>query len=236
MWPPSTPMSAAILCSAWARRTSSAVVARARSPGCLRTVSRTASIWSRVFCTACGPLILLGIQIEKKMAPRPPWRMRGMSMLPAACRSARLKFGSRSNCVVSSCVSTTIDEKCSFFARSEITSPATRVVTRSPPHTNIAARKNRISAQHLSESCGEILTYQPAEECLFPCGAVDFSKGFGERDFLGTRFDAVLRVGAVLNAAGLHDGVEAFARLHCAGRMHVEEAHLADDGGTYEVA
>lgn len=44
MWPPSTPKSAAILRAAPARRMSAAVVASTKSFGCVRTVSRTASI------------------------------------------------------------------------------------------------------------------------------------------------------------------------------------------------
>jgi len=43
-----------------------------------------------------GPVILLGIQIEKKMAPRLPSRMRGMSMLPAALRCPRSNLPSES--------------------------------------------------------------------------------------------------------------------------------------------
>ena len=54
---------------------------------------------------------LLGIQMEKKMAPRPPSFMRGMSMLPLAERWPRSKLPSRKRCVVSSWVSTTMEEK-----------------------------------------------------------------------------------------------------------------------------
>src|SRR6266478_6509770 len=123
MWPPSTPMSAAILPCLCASRISAAVVARARSLGCLRTCSRTPSIWTSARLTASKPVILLGIQMEKKIALRFPSRMRGMSMLPVALRVPRSNFPSRKRCVVSSCVSTTMEEKCSLRAFSEMPPP-----------------------------------------------------------------------------------------------------------------
>src|SRR5882724_4288037 len=122
IWPPSTPMSAAILPCLRASRISAAVVARTISFGCLRTCSRTASIWTSARSTASGPVTLLGIQMEKKIALRLPSRMRGMSMLPVELRVPRSNFPSRKRCVVSSCVSTTIDEKCSLRAFSEMPS------------------------------------------------------------------------------------------------------------------
>src|SRR6266850_4775936 len=79
-----------------------------------------------------GDLTLLGIQMEKKIALRLPSRMRGRSMLPVELRVPRSNFPSRKRCVVSSCVSTTIDEKCSLCAFSEIPS-AFIVPTRSTP-------------------------------------------------------------------------------------------------------
>src|SRR6267142_6443954 len=45
-----------------------------------------------------------------------------MSMLPAKLRAPRSNFPSRNRCVVPSCVSTTIDEKCSLRAFSEMPS------------------------------------------------------------------------------------------------------------------
>ena len=42
------------------------------------------------------------IQMEKKMAERPPSFMRGMSMLPSGWRTERSNFGSRRRWVVSS--------------------------------------------------------------------------------------------------------------------------------------
>src|ERR1700730_17355391 len=122
MWPPSTPMSAAILPCFRASRISAAVVARTMSFGCLRTCSRTASICTSARSTASGPITLLGIQMEKKIALRLPSRMRGISMLPMELRVPRSNFPSRKRCVVSSCVSTTMDEKCSLRAFSEMPS------------------------------------------------------------------------------------------------------------------
>ena len=125
MCPPSTPISAAILPSFRASRTSAAVVAKTMSVECLRTCSRTASICTSARSTASGPVTLLGIQMEKKIALRFPSRMRGMSMLPVALRVPRSNLPSRNRCVVSSCVSTTMDEKCSLRAFSEMESPET---------------------------------------------------------------------------------------------------------------
>src|SRR6266850_1504393 len=122
IWPPSTPMSAAILPCLRASRISAVVVARTISFGCLRTCSRTASIWTSARSTASGPVTLLGIQMEKKIALRLPSRMRGRSMLPVEPRVPRSNFPSRKRCVVSSCVSTTMDEKCSLRAFSEMPS------------------------------------------------------------------------------------------------------------------
>src|SRR6266850_7642802 len=90
--------------------------------------------------TASGPVILPGIQMEKKIAPRLPSRMRGMSMLPVALRGPRSNLPSRKRCVVSSWVSTTMDEKCSLRALSEMPSafiaPArtTPAATHAPAH------------------------------------------------------------------------------------------------------
>src|SRR5713101_880880 len=82
--------------------------------------------------TASKPVILLGIQMEKKIALRFPSRMRGMSMLPFALRGPRSNLPSRKRCVVSSCVSTTIVEKCSFLARAEISSAVTPAARKAP--------------------------------------------------------------------------------------------------------
>src|SRR6267142_6563760 len=122
MCPPSTPISAAIVPLFRASRISAAVVAKTMSFGCLRTCSRTAPIWTSARSTASEPVTLLGIQMEKKIALRLPSRMRGRSMLPVEPRVPRSNFPSRKRCVVSLCVSTTMDEKCSLRAFSEMPS------------------------------------------------------------------------------------------------------------------
>src|ERR1043166_6983073 len=67
--------------------------------------------------SASAPVILLGIQMEKKIAPSAPSFMRGMSMLPLELRDSRSKSPSRNRWVVSACVSTTMEEKWSLRAR-----------------------------------------------------------------------------------------------------------------------
>src|SRR5271156_455613 len=67
-------------------------------------------------------MILPEIQMEKKMAVRPPSRMRGISMLPSVWGTAMSKWGSRRRWVVSSWVSMTMEEKWSFLAFSEMAS------------------------------------------------------------------------------------------------------------------
>src|SRR6266436_2762464 len=74
------------------------------------------------------------------------------------------------------------------------------------------------------------LLYEPAEQSLLPRGAVHFRDGFGEGNSLRAGLHAILGIGAILNAAGLHQGSEPFLRVHRADRMHVEEPDLADDG------
>src|SRR6266478_7729281 len=142
MCPPSTPISAAIFPCLRAPRTSAAVVASVISFGCLRTCSRTASICAMARSTASGPVILLGIQMEKKIAPRPPSFIRGISMLPVALRSPISNLPPRKRCVVSSCVSTTIQENCSFFARAGISSPVTAAARKAPTETHSPAVRN----------------------------------------------------------------------------------------------
>src|SRR5579862_497634 len=199
---------------------------------------------------AGGPMVRPSIQMEKKMAFMPPSRMRGMSMWPSGLRLARSKDLEKKRWVVSSWVSRTMEEKCSFLARSEMSSPwrgassgvASRIRTAMAARARrqrirfSLVRRNSIGNSIWRKRREEILPYQPAEERLFPCLAIDFGERFGERNFLGTGVDTVLRVGTILNAAGLHDGVEAFVVVHGAGGMHVKEAHLADDGGADEIA
>src|SRR5260370_40986052 len=47
--------------------------------------------------------------------------------------------------------------------------------------------------------------------------------------------NAVLRVGAFLDAARAHESREALALIHCSRGVHVEKAHLADNGGAHEL-
>src|SRR6266849_3648860 len=70
---------------------------------------------------------------------------------------------------------------------------------------------------------------EPAEQRLLPGFAVDGGDGFGQRNIFGAGLHAVLRVGAFLDAAFAEQSLDAFLGVHRAGRVHVEEAHLADD-------
>src|ERR1700674_2879617 len=238
MWPPSTPISAAILPCAWARRTSSAVRQNTRSFEFLRTFSCTASIWSSAFCTAGGPIVRPSIQMEKKIAFIPPSRMRGISTCPSGFRVPISKSLEKKRCVVSSCVSRTREEKWSFFARSAMSSAETRRERTRPAHKNELTHKKtrtrRIDFPQYAD-CGESLPYKPSEKRLFPHVAVHFGDGLGEGYALGASLHAVLRVGAFLDAAGSHERAEPFALIHCARRVHIEKAHLADDGRAYEL-
>src|SRR5579859_5500431 len=242
MWPPSTPMSAAILPFFFAARTSAAVVASAISSGCFFAISRTALICFVARSTASGPVIFPDIQIEKKIASRPPSFIRGISMLPSAWRTPKSNFGSSSRCVVSSCVSTTIEEKCNFFAFSEMESAA-KPITNKLPQAAIAANLRigqymAILPWSYSVCClfflnkigRKSLPQEPAEQRLFPRSAIYFGDRFGKRNSFGAGFDAVLRVGAILDAAFLHHCVQALFCMHRARGVHIEEANLADDG------
>src|SRR5690606_37994715 len=65
-------------------------------------------------------------------------------------------------------------------------------------------------------------------------GAAHGADGFGEGDVLGADLDAVLGVAAVGDAAGAHEGFEAFICEAFAGLVEVEEAGLADGGSADE--
>src|SRR6266849_7610176 len=104
--------------------------------------------------TASGPVILLGIQMEKKIAPSPPSFMRGISMLPVELRAPRSNLPSRNRCVVSSWVSTTMDEKCSLRAFSEMESAETAGPARQTEETHTT-------------------TSNSARTMLFPLEAID---------------------------------------------------------------
>ena len=128
MWPPSIPISAAILCSAAARRTSAAVVASIRSFGCALTALWTEAISALAVLTAFIPVTSDGTQIEKNSPSSPPSRIRGMSMLPFFWRLAMSKvLSDSSRCVVSSCESMTIARSCSCFARADTASAGARL-------------------------------------------------------------------------------------------------------------
>ena len=83
--------------------------------------------------------------------------------------------------------------------------------------------------------CGESFPQKPAEQRLFPRVAIHFRDGFCKRNALGASVNAVLRIGAFLNAAGAHQRLQALALIHRARGVHVEETHLADDSGTHEL-
>src|SRR5580704_11879124 len=80
--------------------------------------------------------------MEKKIAPRPPSFIRGMSMLPSAFRAPKSNLASKKRCVVSSCVSITMEEKWSCFARSEIPSTAIALASAIPAEKHIPAQRS----------------------------------------------------------------------------------------------
>src|SRR5260370_28713263 len=79
------------------------------------------------------------------------------------------------------------------------------------------------------------LTDKPPEKRLFPRVAINFRDGLCERNALGTSVNAVLRVGAFLNAAGTHDRAEPLALIHRSRGVHIEKPHLADNGRAHEL-
>src|SRR6267378_2094474 len=232
IWPPSMPMRTAILPCVWARRISSAVVASMRSLLCCWTFWRTMSIWSRACCIAGGPRVLPEMKMEKNCTLRPPSRMRGMSTWPSVSRFPRSKLPVSMRCGVSACVSRTMDEKCSFFACSAMSSAEAENAKKKPAHrqalTHKKAKTRRISSPQFANR-EESLPHQPANERLFPGVAVDGGNRFRQRNVFGARMDAVLRVGAILDATGAHNRCKALALVHRPRRVKVEQAHLADD-------
>src|SRR5579863_9359868 len=105
---------------------------------------------------------------------------------------------------------------------------------------NVAiARAERIQASLSITSTamsGESLPYHPAEQRLFPRGALNFCEGFGEWDAFGAGDDAVLRVGTIFDAAISHRGLQTLFGMHRAGGMHVEKPHLTENRGAHEFA
>src|SRR5205814_323067 len=65
--------------------------------------------------------------------------------------------------------------------------------------------------------------------------ALDGGDGFQQGNVFGADLDAVAGLGAVGDAAFVHQRVEAIVFQGGAGGMIVEEAHLADDGGADEL-
>src|SRR5215831_12126775 len=192
------------------------------------------------------------IQIEKKIAFMPPSRMRGISMCPSGLRLPRSKFLEKNRCVVSSCVSRTIEEKWSLRARSAMSSPnvtcngmlrtnsdrtraANRRATRIHSSTEIWQEEFNLRALP-PQPVVRVSTQEPAEQSLLPRRAIHFGYRFGERNSFRACLHAILRVRTILNAAFLHESVQAFLGMHRASWMHVEEPHLADDGCAHELA
>src|SRR3974390_2345425 len=86
--------------------------------------------------------------MEKKIAERPPSRMRGTSILPSEWRAVMSKLGSRRRWVVSSWVSMTMEENWSFLACGETDGACARdlAVIRTPRrHTDKMAEMRMIS-------------------------------------------------------------------------------------------
>src|SRR5271156_2536455 len=109
------------------------------------------------------------------------------------------------------------------------------VASRSTAVNRTIARAERIQPPEVVRR-GESLPYQPTEEGLFPRLAVDFGERFGKRNFFRASLHAILCVGAILDAAMTHRGLHALSGVHPTGGMHVEEAHLAENGGAHEFA
>src|SRR5215472_10880097 len=102
------------------------------------------------------------IQMEKKIAFMPPSRMRGMSTWPSGFRLPRSKFLEKKRCVVSSCVSSTIEEKCSFLARSAMSSALAGAASREP--TSKMAQRHKHAAKHLQNRY-MLHSWEQGEEC-----------------------------------------------------------------------
>src|SRR5713226_875657 len=119
-----------------------------------------------------------------------------------------------------------------------MSSAETRRARTSPAHTNELthkkARMRRIDFPQV-RVCGESLPYKPAEKRLFPGVAVHFGDGLRQRDALRASVHAVLCVRAFLDAAGTHERAESLALIHRARWVHIEKAHLADDGRAHEL-
>src|ERR1700693_2550626 len=80
------------------------------------------------------------IQIEKKIAFIPPSRIRGISIDPSGLLLPRSKPFEKKRCVVSSCVSRTMEEDCSLRARADISSAGKAAAVRQRKEMNAAER------------------------------------------------------------------------------------------------
>ncbi len=67
------------------------------------------------------------------------------------------------------------------------------------------------------------------------CLTADFADGLGQRQFLRTDFDAVLRVTAVGDSTGFLHDLKPVVLVDLAGLVHVEVGHLAEDLRTDEL-
>src|SRR5256885_2896184 len=117
------------------------------------------------------------------------------------------------------------------------TEEAKRTKKTQPHRQELRHRKATTRRIHFSQiaDCDESLPYKPAKKRLFPGAAVPFGDGLGQGNALGTSTDTVLRVGTFLDAAGTHDRREPLALVHRSRGVHVEEAHLADNGRAHKL-
>ena len=93
----------------------------------------------------------------------------------------------------------------------------------------------RCEADEASVSLTMTLSEQPAECALPDRLPVHLGDGFGQRDAFRAYLHAILCVGAIGHAARLHHRREALLLMHRAGRMHIEQPHLADDRGADKI-
>jgi len=141
MWPPSTPRRAAILPCLRASRISAAVVARTTSFGCLRTVrGRHRSGQRAIHGFRSGDFTRHpdGKENRTQIAfahggEYQCCRSSGASRDQIVCRGSAV--------VVSSCVSTTMDEKCSLRALSEMLSAFIAPARNAPAATHAPAHR-----------------------------------------------------------------------------------------------
>ena len=66
--------------------------------------------------------------------------------------------------------------------------------------------------------------------------AIHGGDGFREWNPLRTHLHAILRVVAIFDATRAHQSFQALGCVHGAGRVHIEQAYLADDGRADKLA